>query len=191
MHYIYKFENKINGKVYIGRTDDFNRRLIEHRASAKSGKGYTLHDAIRKYGWENFEIDVIDEAESLQEIIAKELEHIVFYDSVRTGYNSTLETRHGGDNWEGRKDTPEYFEFVQRVRNLRLGEGNGMYGAVHTEEAKDKMKEKAKGRFSLPWYVERYGEEQGTEKYNSRCQALKNRNYEKFKDPSTGRFQKH
>ena len=66
-----------------------------------------------------------------------------------------------------------------------------MYGAVHTEESKNKMKEKAKGRFSLPWYVERYGEEQGTEKYNNRCQALKNRNYEKFKDPSTGRFQKH
>jgi group I intron endonuclease len=191
MQYVYKFENKINGKVYIGRTDDFNRRLTEHRASVKSGKGYALHDAIRKYGWENFEIGVIDEADTLQEIIAKELEHIVTYNSVRAGYNSTLETGAGGDNWAGRKDTPEYFEFIQKVRELRLGEGNGMFGSIHTEESKNKMKEKAKGRFTLPWYIERYGEQEGTEKYQARCQALKNRNYQKFKDPATGRFQKH
>lgn len=190
MYYVYKFENKINGKVYIGRTDNFDRRLVEHRASVKSGKGYALHSAIRKYGWENFEYNVIDQAETLQEIIAKEYEHIVKHNSVRTGYNSTLETRAGGDNWTGRKDTPEYFEFIEKVRELRLGEGNGMYGAVHTEESVAKMKEKAKGRFTLPWYIERYGQEEGTQKYNARCTALRNRNYKKFKDPATGRFHK-
>ena len=190
MYYIYKFENKINGKVYIGRTDDFARRLIEHRASVKSGKGYTLHDAIRKYGWDNFEYDIIDQAETLQEIVAKEYEYIVKHNSVRAGYNSTLETGAGGDNWAGRKDTPEYFEFIERVRELRLGEGNGMYGAVHSEESKNKMKEKAKGRFTLPWYIERYGEQEGPQKYQARCEALKNRNYHKFKDPNTGRFHK-
>ncbi len=52
------------------------------------------------------------------------------------------------------------------------------------------MKDKAKGRFTLPWYIQKYGEELGTQKYNDRCQALKNRNYNKFKDPSTGRFHK-
>ena len=190
MQYIYKFKNKVNGKVYIGRTDNFERRLIEHRASVKSGRGYALHDAIRKHGWENFDIEIIDRADTLQEIVAKELEHIVIHDSVRTGYNSTLETNTGGDNWAGRKDSPEYFEFIQKVRELRLGEGNGMFGSIHTEESKSKMKEKAKGRFTLPWYIQKYGEELGTQKYNDRCQALKNRNYNKFKDPSTGRFHK-
>lgn len=190
MQYIYKFTNKVNGKVYIGRTDNFNRRIAEHRAMAKGGRGHSLYDALRKYGWENFEYKIIDQAETQQEIIAKELEHIVAHDSVRTGYNSTLETGHGGDNWSGRKDTPEYFDFIQRVRELRLGEGNGMFGSIHTEESKSKMKEKAKGRFTLPWYIQKYGEEEGTQKYNDRCQALKNRNYNKFKNPATGRFHK-
>lgn len=188
MYYIYKFQNKINGKVYIGRTDDFTRRLIEHRASVNSGRGYTLHNAIRKYGWDNFEYGVIDQAETLQEIIAKEYEHIVKHDSVRTGYNSTIETRTGGDNWAGRKDTLEYCNFVAKM-TIMNNQGK-MHGKVHTEESVNKMKEKAKGRFTLPWYIERYGEHEGSQKYQARCEALKNRNYQKFKDPNTGRFTK-
>jgi len=66
-----------------------------------------------------------------------------------------------------------------------------MHGKVHSGDSIEKMKEKAKGRFTLPWYIERYGEQEGTEKYQARCQSLKNRNYQKFKDPATGRFQKH
>jgi group I intron endonuclease len=188
MYYIYKFENKINGKVYIGRTDNFERRLIEHRASVKSGKGYTLHDAIRKHGWENFEYKIIDEAKTHQEIVAKELEHIVAHDSVRTGYNSTLETGHGGDNWAGRKDSSEYSEFINKM--VQINNEGRMHGKVHADNSIEKMKDKAKGRFTLPWYIQKYGEEEGTQKYNDRCQALKNRNYNKFKDPATGRFHK-
>jgi group I intron endonuclease len=189
MYYIYKFRNRVNEKVYIGRTDNFERRLVEHRASVKSGKGYALHDAIRKYGWENFDYGVIDQAETLQEVVAKELEHIVKHDSVRTGYNATLETNHGGNNWAGRKNTPEYNSFIETMKEIN-NQGK-MHGKVHADDSIKKMKEKAKGRFTLPWYIERYGEQEGTEKYQARCQALKNRNYQKFKDPATGRFAKH
>ena len=65
-----------------------------------------------------------------------------------------------------------------------------MYGKNHTEEALVKMKEKAKGRFSLPWFIERYGEEEGQFKYSERNFKLKNRDYSKMKDPLTGAFKK-
>ena len=190
MQYIYKFENRTNGKVYIGRTDDFSRRLAEHRAMAKGGRGHSLYDAIRKYGWDTFDIVVIDQAETLVEIMAKELEYIVHYDSVRKGYNSTENTNQGGNPWAGREDSKEFQEYKDYMSKRMQGEGNGMHGKVHADNSIEKMKEKAKGRFTLPWYIQKYGEELGTKKYNDRCQALKNRNYNKFKDPATGRFHK-
>jgi group I intron endonuclease len=190
MQYIYKFTNKTNGKVYIGRTDDFNRRMAEHRAMVKGGRGHSLYDAIRKYGWDTFSIEIIDQAETFIEIMAKELEYIVKHDSVRTGYNSTENTDQGGNPWAGREDSEEFKQYREYMSKRMQGDSNGMYGAIHTEESKNKMKEKAKGRFTLPWYIQKYGEELGTQKYNDRCQALRNRNYNKFKDPSTGRFHK-
>lgn len=46
--YIYKITNKVNGKSYIGKTNNLNRRWNEH----KSGKGGTaiLSRAFTKYG---------------------------------------------------------------------------------------------------------------------------------------------
>ena len=190
MHYIYKFTNKVNGKIYIGRTDNIQRRLAEHKAMAKGGRGHSLYDAIRKYGWESFTVETIDQAPTLQEIVAKEYEYIVKFNCVRDGYNSTESTDQGGNPWAGREDSEEYKQYCEYMKTRMSGEGNGMYGAVHTEESKNKMKEKAKGRFTLPWYIERYGQDEGTQKYNARCQALKSRNYKKFKDPATGRFRK-
>ena len=73
---------------------------------------------------------------------------------------------------------------------VQINNEGRMHGKVHANNSIEKMKEKAKGRFTLPWYIQKYGEELGTQKYNDRCQALKNRNYNKFKDPSTGRFHK-
>ena len=54
MKYIYKIENLINHKVYIGQTNNPQRRFSEHRA-----KGYetnthkVLYYAFDKYGINN------------------------------------------------------------------------------------------------------------------------------------------
>ena len=50
-----------------------------------------------------------------------------------------------------------------------------MFGKNHTEESIEKLKNKAKGRFSIEWFVERNGEELGTQKYQERRQILANR----------------
>ena len=57
---IYKFVNKINGKIYIGQSNDIQRRIKDHyyKAHNPTGGNYhsPLHLAIRKYGWDNFQI---------------------------------------------------------------------------------------------------------------------------------------
>lgn len=173
MDIIYKITSP-KGKVYIGRTNDFERRMIEHKYNAFTKKlPNSLYRACRKYGWENMIKEIILEVspENSQKL---EEELISAYNSVRLGYNDTY-VGGGGDQWAGRKDTTEYQEFCNKMRRLNVEGNNPMTGKTHSEESKALQKEKAKGRFSLPWFIERNGEEEGTRKYQERCYALKNR----------------
>src|SRR5258708_9942142 len=52
---IYAYVNKINGKLYVGQTIDFLRRIALQRGDAKRRHTH-FYSAVRKYGWENFEI---------------------------------------------------------------------------------------------------------------------------------------
>lgn len=179
-----------NGKHYVGRTKNLEQRLAEHRANAKKGYQHPLYYAISKYGWENIGKAQLYTASTEEELVLKELAFIKQFDSLHNGYNLTLNTEIGGDNWKGRRDTQEYVEFVERMRELRQGEGNGMYGRAHTDISSNKMKEKAKGRFTLPWFQDRYGLEEGERRYEERRLKLKSRDYSKMKDPVTGVFKK-
>ena len=85
---IYKITNKLNGHVYIGQTQrSLEIRVAEHVAEANRGGGFYLHEAIRKYGWENFDSEVIastDNADTLNEL---ERFYIQKYHSDIDGYN--------------------------------------------------------------------------------------------------------
>lgn len=61
---IYQIKNKINGKVYIGRTKCFYRRCLQYRAAFKH-KDITrinqhLMNAFNKYGIENFVFEPLE-----------------------------------------------------------------------------------------------------------------------------------
>lgn len=55
---IYKIENLVNHKCYIGQAVDINRRWRKHRETYNEPKfpqyEYPLYRAMRKYGFENF-----------------------------------------------------------------------------------------------------------------------------------------
>ncbi|MFW6281341.1 MAG: GIY-YIG nuclease family protein [bacterium] len=56
--YIYKIENKINGKVYIGQTtQDIRKRLSQHKC--KTLNRTVINKVINKYGSENFSFEMI------------------------------------------------------------------------------------------------------------------------------------
>lgn len=93
---IYKVENLINGKKYIGQSVNIPKRWIKHRSDAfnKNCNHYDkiLYKAIRKYGLENFSFEVIEYC-SIEELNDKEYYWVNHYDSYHHGYNATL----GGD----------------------------------------------------------------------------------------------
>lgn len=57
---IYKVTNLINGKAYVGQTNNFHRRYNEHKRHIANGDKL-LYLAIEKYGWENFLMEIIEE----------------------------------------------------------------------------------------------------------------------------------
>ena len=85
---IYKFENKINGKVYIGQTvQKLSKRISSHKYPG-GNKNLPIDAAIKKYGIENFSITTIDHANSVDELNEKEKFWIKHYDCISPkGYN--------------------------------------------------------------------------------------------------------
>lgn len=99
MYYIYKFTNKTNGKVYIGQTNNIEKRKRGHKSESfnPNANGYNLpfHCAIRKYGWENFDFEILEEIVddfSYEYVNEREIYFIQKFDSQKNsnkGYNIT------------------------------------------------------------------------------------------------------
>ena len=89
---VYKHTNKINGKCYIGIT-----KTIPEKRWGKNGIGYKYQNfwyAIKKYGWNNFEHEILFCNLTEKECKDKEIQLIKKYNSIApNGYNIT----HGGD----------------------------------------------------------------------------------------------
>lgn len=92
---IYKITNNINGKLYIGQTVyPLSYRYTNHLSDARNGRGYAMASAIRKYGQNNFKIELVEECDEDQ-LNDLEVKYIKQYNSVTpNGYNLT----HGGDD---------------------------------------------------------------------------------------------
>lgn len=85
---IYKITNTINGKCYIGQSIDIVRRWRQHRTDYQTEEK-VLYQAMRKYGFENFSFEVLEECKATV-LDERELFWINEYDSYNNGYNATL-----------------------------------------------------------------------------------------------------
>lgn len=88
---IYKITCNETGKCYIGQSINIENRWKQHLYESFNRQDDTkFHNAIRKYGKENFELEVLEECELNQEILdERERYWIEYYDSYEKGYNST------------------------------------------------------------------------------------------------------
>lgn len=100
---IYKATNLQNQKVYIGQTtQSLAERIYHHYYRADNSPEIThthFINAIRKYGKNNFEWEIIDRAETKDELDQKERYWIAFFDSINTGYNIQA----GGNSYDTEK----------------------------------------------------------------------------------------
>ena len=90
---IYKIENLINHKIYIGKSNNINKRFEDHKRLAyytsSPAYNYPLYKAIRKYGINNFDFSIVEECAE-KELENKEKYWINYFDSYgEKGYNQT------------------------------------------------------------------------------------------------------
>lgn len=81
-----------DGRVYIGRTIDFKRRMRQYQSPSRMNSGQIYKD-ILELGFDNFKKEILETVEGEEETVIKELNrlealYIEKYDSVNTGYNS-------------------------------------------------------------------------------------------------------
>ena len=83
---IYKITNLINGKCYIGQSVHPDKRYWQHCNAAKYQiDNYPIHNAIHKYGENNFSFEILEWTEDFDN---RERELIQYYNSLfPNGYN--------------------------------------------------------------------------------------------------------
>lgn len=132
--YIYMTINILNGKRYIGqhKSDKF---LTKYKYA---GSGRRLNISIKKYGLENFAIELLDTAESLDELNSKEWYWIEIYNAVESDmfYNEipggqvidvsgSNNPNYGNHKLKGKKFTKEHKRKIGESMTGKITVNNG------------------------------------------------------------------
>lgn len=169
---IYAFVNKINGKMYIGQSQNIEKRLYDHEYTARKGKEKctALQRAFDKYGFDNFSVEILEEC-SISDLNEREIFYIQKFQSNNKKFGYNLSS--GGESGLRGYKFPESFgkkiseakkgwimsdsqkEFISRLHKgkivsketrRKMSENNvGFIGRTHTDETKQKMSESHTG----------------------------------------------
>lgn len=132
---IYLIECVKNGKKYVGQTwQSINERWTKHKSDARTGKGWHLAKAIRKYGSDSFRVEKLAEIFSQEEANFLESYYISLFDTIKLGYNIT-----GGGQGARRLGIPLSEATKKKISKANSGSNNGMYGKHRSEEHKNKL----------------------------------------------------
>lgn len=147
---IYKIENLINHKVYIGQSKQIEKRFEQHKKTAflKNDPNYNnlIYKAIRKYGIENFDFEVLEIVPNSKDLNNREVFWISKFDSYKNGYNMTP----GGTILKGDL-SPSAKTTRDTVIEIRT-----MYGQkIRKQEVYNQVKDKVtESQFNHIWHFE-------------------------------------
>ena len=147
--YVYLTTNIINGKQYIGRKTSryFDKNYL--------GSGTHLHNAIKKYGKENFQVILLEEVDTYEDLVELERYFIALANADQDDHYYNISTGGfqegflpGDDNIakkpENRKKNSEKHKgkkmsesFKQHQSELHKGKPSGMKGHSQTAYCKE------------------------------------------------------
>lgn len=120
--YIYQITNLINGKIYIGKTNNIQKRWANHKCS--NNPDMVIARALRKYGVSNFKFEVlyrnisIEDIDELEQKTIKEKNSLVpnGYNVAEGGQGCTGVSKHGASNSNAHL-TQEEAQYILNHRN--------------------------------------------------------------------------
>lgn len=137
---IYKIENIINNKIYIGSCSNFNVRKGSHLCLLRQGKHHSikLQRSFNKYGEDKFIISLVENCEK-ENLINREQYYI---DSLKPYYNICLVA----GSTKGRVFTDLHKERLSksltgkiRTQEQKERQRQIKIGKIHTEKTKEKV----------------------------------------------------
>ena len=163
MAYVYRHIRKDKDQVfYIG----IGTRKGNHRAKSKSSRNKIWNSIVNKT---SYDVEILFEDVDLNFAIKKEIELISLYGKIIDGTGTLCNLTDGGEGTFGFKHTEE---FKKKLKGLRIGENNPMYGKKgilspsygkkQSEEQRRKNSESKKGRFEKeknPFYGKKHTDE--------------------------------
>ena len=135
MAIVYKITNRKNGKIYFGMTTrSLAARFDGHLSAVRQGSKFRFHSAIRKYGVDCWELEVVEESADLNYIRKREEELISEYRTTDNsfGYNA----KPGGcGGWIVPEE--KYQGWLQKTKERNIGEGNGNFSGLTNDQLFD------------------------------------------------------
>jgi len=147
VHSIYQLTNTVNGKIYIGLTNNYKKRLREHSYASND---YYISRAIRSYGWASFTSEVLETASSLPKAREREKHYIseLCSNNPTIGYNLT----EGGEGTLGVSPTAATRAKMSKAKtgrtlspSHRQAISDRNKGKTHSPKTRNLIREKLKG----------------------------------------------
>lgn len=133
---VYTITNKVSGKKYFGRSQEFPKRKRAHLNQLRKNQhaNLNLQSDFNEYGEEAFVFDVIHSFESLEDAVNCEQRYI---DDERIDKYNISSARDGGDTFTNNPRS----EFTRALKRRRFsGKGNPMYGKPKNDRTIEAIK---------------------------------------------------
>ena len=138
MQGVYKIQNTINGKLYIGSSVNIERRFKSHKKelNEKTHNNIYLQNAWNKYGEDSFVFEVIEIVNDRETLREREQYYIEIYNSANHahGYNILSNTNVG-------LGVSASDEIRAKISRQCTGSKNGHYGKKHSDTTKEQIRQ--------------------------------------------------
>lgn len=172
---IYGIINKVNGKQYVGQTNDFQKRKNSHLFALRRNRSRNRHlqNAFNKYGEDAFEFIVLEYCD-VADLNEREVYWIEKLGTYINGYNLSI----GGDGIRGYHFTDEQKEHISKALT---GKKRDEIAKQHMRENHADVRGEKNPAYGIKW-KDRVSPEKQAE-FRKRCSEM----YSGCNNPNYGR----